>query len=510
MSIKKFPFPFAHSLIFISLLGLMFSSCNKEFIHPEADSINDLINNLTYNPDDLLEVQAISGPSKRTDKGISTTKPVTKGWVHECNKQNYTLQNNFDDVAILRPTGGIIYPGALVVVNDNMLNGAPDPLSIERAPMTMNLDLPGMRKKGQIKVEDPQKSSNVQTALDEALEWWNAKAYKDGYVNAANSSYQASTSYSSEQLSMDVGLNYRWATGDIAAQFNYASSSEEMVAMMVYKQVFYTVTMDQPSSPSGFFREDVSVSDLQSVISNQGPPAYVHSVSYGRIIMFRMRTTVQATDIELAAAMDYARGFDKGSGSVEARSKHILSNSTMTAITIGGNAEVASEAVTATGFGDLQGIITGKNAVYSRDNPGVPIAYSIRYVKDNSFAKMGYTTDYSIEECKDYEFQHEKITYTHAHSGEGRFRIKYRKGTSSFYYYGPYREDIGKNESAEIIPPRGAYDVEIEVDYKPWGLFQKYENVYKKTLNLLYSKKCYRGTYSSSKDNLVVGTVTCP
>ena len=510
MSIQRISFSSAHPIIFYALLLLILSSCNKEKIHPEADSINELIANLSYDPDELLNVQPISGPSERNPNGVEIDKPVVKGWVHECKKNKYTLQNNFNDVAILRPTRGIVYPGALVVANEEMLNGAPDPLAVERAPVTLRLDLPGMGKKGTIKIDDPQKNTNVQAGIDEALEWWNANAYQDGYVNASNSSYQASTSYSSQQLSMDVGLNYQWATGDIAAQFNYASSSEEMVAMMVYKQVFYTVSMDPPSSPSGFFHKGVSASYLQSIISSDAPPAYVHSVSYGRIIMFRMRTTIQATDIELAAAMDYARGFDKGSASVEARSKQILSNSTMTAITIGGNAEVASEAVTANGFGDLHGIITGKNAVYSRDNPGVPIAYSIRYVQDNSFAKMGYTTEYSIEECKDYEFQHEKITYTHSHSGESRFRIKYRKGNSSYYYYGPYREDIGKNESAEIIPPRGAYDVEIEVDYKPWGLFQKYSNVYKKTLGLLYNKKCYKGTYSSSKDNLVVGTVTCP
>ncbi|MCB0840861.1 MAG: thiol-activated cytolysin family protein, partial [Bacteroidetes bacterium] len=348
----------------------------------------------------------------------------------------------------------------------------------------------------------------VQAAIDEALEWWNANAYQDGYVNAANSSYQAATSYSSRQLSMDIGLNYEWASGDVAAQFNYASSSEERVAMMVYKQVFYTITMDPPKSPGSVFGKDVTVSDFQTAVNSDNPPAYVHSVSYGRIIMFRMRTTVEATDIQLSAALDYARGFDKGSLTVEAKSKEILANSSITSITIGGNAEVASQAVTARSFGDLDSIITGKNAVYSRNNPGVPIAYTIRYLKDNSFAKMGYVTEYKIEDCSTSEYEHDKITYTHKHSGEARFRIKYKK--NGFAYNSAWIEDIGNNESQQKYPPDGSYDIELEVEYKKWGLFQSYESVYKKTLGYIKSKVCYQGTYNSSKDNLVVYPVTCP
>jgi len=49
--------------------------------------------------------------------------------------------------------------------------------------------------------------------------------------------------------------------------------------------------------------------------------------------------------------------------------------------------------------GDLQTIIKGDNAVYSKSNPGVTIAYTIRYLKDNEISKMGYTTDYSVKEC---------------------------------------------------------------------------------------------------------------
>jgi thiol-activated cytolysin len=68
---------------------------------------------------------------------------------------------------------------------------------------------------------------------------------------------------------------------------------------------------------------------------------------------------------------------------------------------MGGSAEVASEAVSARSANDLMPIIKGKNAVYSKNNPGVPIAYTVKFLKDNTIAKMGSTTDFTTTDCQE-------------------------------------------------------------------------------------------------------------
>jgi thiol-activated cytolysin len=88
---------------------------------------------------------------------------------------------------------------------------------------------------------------------------------------------------------------------------------------------------------------------------------------------------------------------------MDARARQILATSSIEVITLGGNAAVGARAVT-TGdpeatIGEIQSIIQGENAVYTKSNPGVPIAYTVRYLKDNALAKMGYTTDYTAAEC---------------------------------------------------------------------------------------------------------------
>ncbi|MEX0291650.1 MAG: thiol-activated cytolysin family protein [Flavobacteriaceae bacterium] len=529
MKTKRMKLKLVHYLLIFCLLPLAFQSCSKDTAEPEPDpisnpdpkedpegpdensnldDINTLISNLSYNPEDLLNVQNTGGaPSQKTktNENNSTTGPK-QGVMETCKTRDYDLASNFDDVAILRPTSGVIYPGALVVGNAGMLDGAPDPLALGRAPMTLRIDLPGMGENGNIVVEEPS-NSKVQSGIDGALEWWNANAYQDGYVNAANSSYQATTSYSSKQMSLDVGLNVEWANGSIASQFEYESSTTKRVAAMVYKQVFYTVTMDTPSSPAAVFDTDVTESQAAAAISSENPPAYVNSVAYGRIIMFRMETTNIDTSIDLDATLEYATGAADGSGSVNSTFDEVLKNSSITIVTIGGNAEVATEAVDVDNIdnwkGALNGVIKGSNAVYSRDNPGVPIAYTIRYLKDNSLAKMGYTTDYSIVECGSFNFDHENVTVENNSNYDIRYRFIYKKpGTNNSTSTG--FTEVSQNKRSIKSPPNGAHDVEIQFDFQDlfiWTRMGEFD------LGYLNSEKCYEAESSFFK--VTVEGVNC-
>jgi hypothetical protein len=390
-------------LYLIVLICLMLSpSCEKEEgvdpIQREKD-ISEYIQSLSYDPEELLNVQPIDESLSKNLLFSETTPEMDGHDLIVCTVEDYNLQQNAEQVAILRPTNGIIWPGALVKVNEGLLNGLPEPVTLKHAPTTLRIDLPGMGSHGTIVVDEPS-NSNTQTAIDDALDWWNNNQYEEGYVNASNSSYCATTSFSSKQLAMELGLNVKWAGGSVSTQFNYTSTSTSKVAMMTFKQVFYTVTFDTPSSPGKVFDPSIDPQIIRNNFSNSAPPGYVHSVSYGRIIMFRMETNESATCAEVEGAMKYSTGVTSVSAELESKYQCILQNSSIDVITIGGNAEVASEAVTAQNFGDLEPILTGENAVYSKNNPGVPIAYTVKFLRNNKIAKMGYTTDYRAEECR--------------------------------------------------------------------------------------------------------------
>ena len=393
-------------LVSFLLLAVLFAGCDSQStmddggdpsVSDDASEIGAYLQSLTYDADDLLNVQ----PSDAARTPVDTTESVEQDGnvARSCVRTTYDMQNNFQDVAILRPTSDVVWPGALVEANQSLLDGLPEPARFARSPVKIRLDLPGMGENGTKTIDNPDAAS-VQTAIDESLEWWNANAYQDGYVNASSSSNRITTSYSSTQASLDVGLNVAWATGDVQSQFNYETNEERRVVMSTYKQAFYTVSFIQESGarPEDVFGAGVTTDEVRAAFNSSAPPAYISSVTYGRIIMFRMETASSYTSAEVEAAFKYAAG-TQVDADLEARYQEILSSSTVEVVTLGGNAAVASEAVTARTAGDLEPIITGDNAVYSRSNPGVPISYTVKYLKDDQLAKLGYTTRYTATEC---------------------------------------------------------------------------------------------------------------
>jgi thiol-activated cytolysin len=396
-------------IFFIVLITFLIASCtengpNEPRAEENVDNIRDYISKLSYNPEEMLNYQQTNGlPSERDVLSDSSETINTGNYITICKNTEYNLKKNFEEVAILRPTNGVIWPGALVKGNQSLMDGVPEEINIERSPVTISVNLPGIGEHGVRTIKNPTISS-IDLAIDSSLQWWNNNAYEEGYVNASNSSYSVSSSYSSKQLALDVGLNAEWASGSVSSQFNYTTNEEKKVVMMVYKQAFYDVRFDKPVSPESVFSDQVSLNDVEAVINDDAAPAYIKAVSYGRIIMFRMETINSYKSVDVEGALNYAGGADIDLN-LKATYDEILETSSINLVIIGGNAEVATEAISSPGedaetiLQKVQDVIKGKNAVYSKDNPGVPIGYTVFYLKDNSLAKLGFTTEYTAKEC---------------------------------------------------------------------------------------------------------------
>ena len=518
------------SLFIVLLIAISFS-CGKddnieEQMQIAKEEINDVIGNLSYDADELLGVVETGTQNSVRTAGDPNEDADTKNNVtRSCTTTPYNLKTNFEEIAILKPNNGIIWPGALVKIDEALRRGLPTPVTMDRAEMSLRVDLPGIGENGNILVEKPD-FNTVDAGIDEALEWWNANAYQEGYVNEASSYSDATTSYSSKQVSMDLGVNIEWASSDVSSQLSYESTSTKRVANMVFKQVFYTVSMVTPPNPSAVFGADITADQIESTFNSSTPPGYIQSVSYGRIIMFRMETTYEATDSQLKAAFNYAAGKSASiSADSELKSKAILSSSNITTIVIGGNAEVGAEAVSAKGFGDLSKIIEGENAVYSRNNPGAPISYTVRYLKDNTIAKMGYTTDYEAENCSSSGKKHRTIDFINDSNREFRFGITYKNslpGSSGGISKAKLDSDPDRGwiystvsgEIKEIQPPDGAYDIRVYVELKSGGgdgKDGKYQSTYNHLIgdNTKASNSCHRATTNWLGLDLKIQRVTC-
>lgn len=315
-----------------------------------------------------------------------------------CTRTQYSLSKNFDEIAILKPIKGVVWPGAIIKANQSLTDGLPEPVTLSRSPVTLSIDLPGMGSNGTRVVNNPSNSS-IQAAVDDSLEWWNANAYREGYVNPASSSYNKTLSYSSEQTGLELGLNLEWDSGEVSSALKTSTNETKKVVSAVYKQAFYTVTVDTPATPGAVFPPKTSLKDIKKQVSVTAPGAYVSNVTYGRIILVRMETSSQESNEEIEAAFEYSLGKKTASGDVKTKYERILNNSntSFNLVTLGGNPDSATKPIADSTSEGVLAVI--KNATYSRSNPGIPISYTVRHLADNSLVKLGASTEYTATDC---------------------------------------------------------------------------------------------------------------
>ncbi len=418
--------------------------------NPEVDAY---LAGLSYDPRLLLAEQAGDAvPSRPLPEEVTDDDAA----ITTCRKVEHRLSGNIDDIVILDPLHGVVWPGALVKVDDDLVRGTPTPIRSRRAPAWLSIDLPGIGGRGVFEVQDPGQGT-VQAAVDSALDYWNDNQYREGYVSKSRSKYSASFVYSARQLAASLGINYTSLKGSVATQFETTSSRESTVGMVLFKQVFYTVSFDPPSHPGAVFHPEVTLDEVRNASSAEEPPAYVSSVDYGRILMLRIETSTETLRAEMEAAMRYLSVGVKASGSLD----KTLSRSKMTLITIGGNAEVNARAVDAARIEDLNEIIKGRNALYSKKNPGQPIAYTIRFLKDGRLAKIGYSTDYTELSCERHP--HGWIGFKNEGVYLAKLMVGWKEGNEPRYWT---TGTLAHGKSARIRMKGNTRDVSIKSQFR--------------------------------------------
>lgn len=379
-------------------------------VRPAAVSnseVDGYLAGLQYDPRRVLAEEL--GDSSIPAQELGTQKRDENGAIVVVRQVKHRLNGANDEVLILDPTHGVIWPGAIVKADQDLVRGTPAPIQLRRAPMWLSVDLPGIGGDGVFAVQDPSHGS-VQAAIDRALDHWNDNQYREGYVSKARSKYVSTIAYTNDQLSAALGLGLGFTKGSVGAQLKVTTTTERKVGVALFKQVFYTVSFDPPSSPGAVFHQSVGIDEVRGQVSGFAPPAYVASVDYGRILMLRVEAGAETQQQELEATVKYLAA----TGKVSAEHKKTLGKSQVTLITVGGNAEVNAEAVDATRFEDLNELIQGKNALYSKGNPGQPVAYTIRFLKDGRLARMGFSTDYT--EVITERYPHGWICFKHGAS----------------------------------------------------------------------------------------------
>ena len=374
------PLLFAIRMRVLASLLLLASACTTDLGSqpaPQANSIDDYIESLPYLPVDPPQVLQGSASAAQNDGD------------YQCTTQNLKETRNYDEIVAYAANSDSLWPGAIVSA-DSVVSGLFTQIVLPRSPATISVSLENLDGTKTATIADPSLST-YRDALSGIL---------DSTVTgstAANLSSEIEEVHSQEQLNMALGVQASWGLGVASLKSSFDFSNQQIRSRYVVKftQTYYTVDLDAPGSPSKMFDPSVTLDDVKDKMDDSRPPAYVASVTYGRMVLFTFESQYSAE--EMGAALDFAySGGTDVSGQVSVTYKDILSSSKITAYILGGDA--GSAVMTIDSYEALMAFIkSGGN--YSKDSPGAPIAYKLRYLKDNSPARMSMTDDYDVREC---------------------------------------------------------------------------------------------------------------
>lgn len=334
--------------------------------------------------------KADAEPVKIEDKP-SVEIPGANNTTFACTQTEYSLTKVPEKFVALNPNADVLWPGSLVQ-GKSMAGGILDPIPVKRAPGTITLTLASGGGGPFYKTMDAPSLSSATQAQNEILASYTG-------ATPAKFSYSYTSIYSAEQLRVAVDANVEGTNWSAGASLSVDKSDEKSRFLIQFSQEYFTMAFDPPQGAAGVFAPEVTAKDLEPYAAAGNPPVYVSGVTYGRIFYILFESTASQVELDAAVKGSYSSGAVGGSVNASASWKKVINQSTVKAYGLGGNAELAINAVTGTDQFEKIAMFLTKGANFDTNNPGVPISYTIRHLTDSSQVKLSLTTEYTAKNC---------------------------------------------------------------------------------------------------------------
>lgn len=295
-----------------------------------------------------------------------------------CNVKTYKWGLDVEAPFLFDPTSDVIFPGN-IIEGESIATGAYRPvLNANRKPLRVSLSSEAFNTQNET-IDEPT-LSGYRTAWKNMID-----SGVDGTV-PAKISYSFEKIHSTNQLKVALESNLKVPFASISAKFKFDDSLVKTRLLVKYTQEYYSADIDLHNQPSDLFK--VLPDNLTSLSYD---PVIVSSVKYGRTLIAMITSTESADTVEAAlkAKINFLI-----SGGVDATLKQTqtLNSSNMNVLIMGG---------TPTAINGAEGSATyvREGLAFSKGSPGIPMAYTLRYVNDRSIAKIVLSSEYNVRDC---------------------------------------------------------------------------------------------------------------
>ncbi|OUO90614.1 hypothetical protein B5F40_06580 [Gordonibacter sp. An230] len=359
-----------------------------------ASAINEGIWALDYRPE---EVMAFSG--EKVESFVPRSGRLQGGSFVVVEKSKHSISGQYD-IAVPNARKDVAYPGGLLLGNQRLVEGVPDPLVLKRRPMTLTIDLPGLTGDNHVIVQRNDYtgvSEGVNTLLNN---WLADKA--SSHAIPANMQYKKSILYDKKSMALTFGCDVEYMQSKLGLNFDSITRQETSAYLIQFRQIYYTVSAELPAAPADVFADEVTWEDVRRKVDSANPPCYVQNVQYGREVYLLFQSSMGSS--ELKSRLDSSLKVDGGTvvSTGEMQSSSEGKDIDCTIVALGGRPVVVNGNLENDGIIAKVNDLISENAVLSAENPAFPLAYTVAFLKDNRIASIQGTTEYITSTATEY------------------------------------------------------------------------------------------------------------
>jgi len=354
--------------------------------------INQKISELDYNP---KTVMVFNGKKIENSDIGHTTDDFDDTAYLVTTREKRSIEGDFD-IAVPNAFNSVTFPGSLLLATNELLDGRPKELAAQRAPLEYTLDLPG-----NVSFTSAPTYQSFQNELGTSLKNW-FEANGKNWSPPANFMFRSSLVYDQKQMALKFGCDVEYLKAKLGIDFSRNSKEQKSLAIVQYKQIFFTASCARPPSPADVFSDSTSWDSLlPSGIGAGSPPLFVQSVQYGRQIFIKFESSLSASKLEtIINGHVKVEGLSAG-GKTKIATDDELKKISISLIVLGGS-EVVYEKLSLAGadkIEEINKIIFGK-AKFATDNLGAPLNYYTVFLKDGTPAGVHGKTEYVEEKTE--------------------------------------------------------------------------------------------------------------
>jgi thiol-activated cytolysin len=371
---------------------ILFVNCKKEpLFEPNNDSITDNLNGVVDSVKAVVLDSVIQLGLGIIPQHSIIEQPVeidaSEGYENDsiyCTSRTYEWAPGREESLLMNPSAEVITPGSLLRA-ESITEGAYTPIIAARNPVCISLSMTNINGSPKDIIEDPSKYSSAQEGIQRLL------SREINGNTTAQMTKETEKIYSYEQAKVALGANYKGFGFDVSASFDYTNTNIKSRYMVKFYQNYYSISIDLPAKPSDFFSEVP-----ESILLGSYSPVYVSSIKYGRVVLFLLES--EKSESEMNAKIEASFNAFASSGGIDASThlKEVMESSTMKLFVVGGG---APDAARINSPEDVEEFIQS-GANFSNQSPGVPIAYTLRFLKDNSVARVVMNSTYTVRQCE--------------------------------------------------------------------------------------------------------------